>query len=85
MDLCSVLCNSLDNAIEACQRVEPDNDKNIVIDLSLSNQYIETNICNTMKEEKINSNLLETIKVDKEKHGIGMTSMKTVVKNMVVI
>ena len=80
MDICAVLCNSLDNAIEACLRIEDTSKRNIVINLMILETHISIDVINTMKEEKIKGNSLATIKDDKQKHGIGMMSMQTIVK-----
>lgn len=73
-DLCTVLANLVDNALEACEKMTKD--KTVRIEaktvkdyfvLSVSNPYIETPT-------------LKTTKKDKKNHGIGLGNIKKVIK-----
>lgn len=79
VDLSALLNNLLDNALEAA---EQSSDKNIdIIAFEKNKQYdglIVRNSCDN-KPKSINGNLITT-KSDKELHGIGISSIKKVLK-----
>lgn len=74
IDLCIMLSNSIDNAIEACERIEDISSRKIKIKCNYQAGYFFYEITNPMKEEKISGvkNKLRTIKKDKENHGFGV-------------
>ena len=70
---CSVIFgNALDNAIEACDRLE--NQKYIKVFLSYHENSLICKIINSAIPE--NNRQLKTTKTDKENHGIGIMSIK---------
>lgn len=81
LDLCIVLGNLIDNAIEACEKI---NDKEIqkVIQVSariyLNQIYIKVINSKNNKVEKRNNKFL-TSKKDKKNHGIGLENVKEAV------
>lgn len=78
VDLCIILSNSIDNAIEACERIEDISKRIISIKCSYRAGYFFYEIINPMKEEiisNIKSKLL-TIKKDKKNHGFGVGNIK---------
>lgn len=78
-DLCSLLGNLLDNAIEACEKVK--GNKYIKLSMYVKNNcyYIECN--NTFAEAPVIArNTLISTKKSKALHGIGFKNMKSIVK-----
>lgn len=82
IDLCIILSNSIDNAIEACERIEEVDKKKISIKCSYRSGYFFYEITNPMKEETISGikSRLLTIKKDKKNHGFGVGNIKQSVK-----
>ena len=80
MDLCAILCNSLDNAIEACRQLEDKEKRKIKVILKMHKGYILIEVVNSMKEVLTTNKRLITTKRDKSRHGIGMLSMQTIVE-----
>ena len=74
VDMCVLLGNILDNAIEACDRCKKD--KQIDVSLMYKEGMFICKVENTAPNE--NNPLLKTTKQDKELHGIGLTSVKSV-------
>lgn len=70
-DLCTVVGNLLDNAIESCRSC--DFDKYINLKILHDKEYILINVKNSTSSKKLNynGNALKTSKKDKENHGIG--------------
>lgn len=70
-DMCTIIGNLLDNAIEACRKLKTN--KNVGLKISQSKGYIIINIKNTTRDTKINYNgyTLKTSKKDKSNHGLG--------------
>lgn len=81
-DLCIVLGNTLDNAIEASERLPDEQIKTIKIVCKKSGGYLFLKVTNSVMENiKISSNFLPTTKEDKKSHGFGLYSLnKTVDK-----
>ena len=81
-DLCIIMANAIDNAIEACAKDESEEIKSIKIDANFKQGYFFLKISNPMFEEvKINGKKLITSKSDKERHGFGVANiMRTVEK-----
>lgn len=72
VDICSIFSNILDNAVEACQKVEPGN-RFITIKGKIAKNYFvikaeNSKVGEIKKDEKGN---LETSKEDKTRHGLG--------------
>lgn len=80
MDLCALLCNSLDNAIEACRQIEDKEERKASLFLKMYKDYLLIDVTNSVKEEVDKNKKLVTTKSDKKRHGIGMLSMRTVVE-----
>lgn len=81
LDLCIVLGNLIDNAIEACEKIK-DKEVQKVIQVSariyLNQIYIKVINLKSNKVEKINGKFL-TSKKDKKNHGIGLENVKEAV------
>lgn len=72
-DLCNILGNALDNAIEGCINARH-TDKQIGLEIYTNKEYLIINIKNTCRSDLISENL-ET-KKNKKWHGIGIKSIK---------
>jgi hypothetical protein len=80
VDLCALMSNGLDNAIEANLKVKNKNFRKIHIHIKPYKDYLLIDIVNSVEEEIKNIENLQTTKKDKSKHGFGMLSMKKIVE-----
>jgi hypothetical protein len=79
VDVCVILGNALDNAIEACSRVG-DESKIIEINSNMENRILYIYIKNPVAGDvKISENHIETTKENKKQHGIGLGSIRRAV------
>ena len=84
LDVCTVFSNLIDNAVEACQKIE--NIQNRYIEISFRQagyQRIITikNTVNYISDAiKINANIKYTTKLDRENHGYGLQNIKNVIE-----
>lgn len=77
-DLCTILSNSLDNAIRACKELAP---CRISMVSELTANGVSIRISNPVTEDvEIKNNSVKTTKSDKENHGIGILNIKRAVK-----
>jgi len=75
MDICTLLGNALDNAIEACVRSK-ENDQFIKLELEISTLQFVCRIKNTLgTAPKLDGKYYRTLKPDYKFHGIGLRSM----------
>ena len=76
-DLCIIIANAIDNAIEACSKDVSENTKVIKIDSDLKQGYFFFRASNPMFEEvKLKGkNKVATSKADKEHHGFGVANI----------
>ena len=72
VDLCVIFGNALDNAIEACDRLETA-DKRIVLDLRQEDNTLFCQLANTALPSDTSS--LATSKPDKDNHGFGFANL----------
>lgn len=77
--MCRILGNALDNAIEACDRIES-GEKCICLAMNQLENKLVIEINNTSPDVDINN--LTTSKANKMIHGIGLKSIKQAVKSM---
>lgn len=80
VELSIVLGNLLDNAMEAC--VESKNEKTISLFVQQVESHFIIKIENSVDTNQVNRRTifsLKTTKLDKEKHGIGLSSVKNIV------
>lgn len=77
MDLCALLSNSLDNAIEAAKQVTEIEERKIEIVFSNKSKSMLIKVRNSVKENIETKEQLITTKKDRRRHGIGMMSMET--------
>ena len=76
-DLCTIFGNALDNAIEACEKVEPKEDRAIRVKSELiAGQFFITVTNSYAGTVEMNGGLPQTTKKDKAMHGIGIRSIK---------
>lgn len=76
-DLCIILSNALDNAIEACARLTSNGDKIITVKCDIMQNVQLMRITNP---NDINNSTTETSKEDKENHGFGLYNIRRTVE-----
>lgn len=81
VDLCTILTNLFDNAIEACQKCPKETERNIEVNIRRIHQFIIIRVSNTIsvKPNMQNGSLL-TSKSDCLHHGWGLRSVKSAVE-----
>lgn len=81
VDLCTILTNLLDNAVEACVKLPETSIKKLVVTIRRINQFIIIQIANSCMEEPIiNRGIFITSKTEKRHHGWGMKNVKLAVE-----
>ncbi len=77
LDLCIVISNLIDNAIEACRDLS---DPSIEVQLRQVKDYVSLVVRNSASQDVLTSNpQLHTGKLDKELHGIGLQVIREIV------
>ncbi|MDR1156876.1 MAG: GHKL domain-containing protein [Oscillospiraceae bacterium] len=77
LDLCVILGNGLDNAMEACEKLSDEQERYIRLAVRLQTKYISIAIENpTDKLEKYNKSM-RTTKSDHFYHGLGLESIRS--------
>lgn len=74
-DICTILVNAMDNAVEACERVLSDN-KWITVSIGTYQEYLHLVISNS-STENVN---LRTKKADRRNHGLGLENLQECVE-----
>lgn len=78
-DICTILSNALDNAVEACGKID-DGEKIIAADCVYAHNVQIIRVTNTVAENvNIVNGTVETSKPDKSSHGIGLYNIRKVV------
>lgn len=72
-DICIIFGNSLDNAIEACERIKNDK-KHIKLSVIFEEDAILCKVSNSISKGK--KLTMKTTKADKENHGFGLDNIK---------
>lgn len=81
LDICVILSNLLDNAIEASSKVEDQEERYIEVMLRTVNNIIMLRIHNSLKElPTIKNKIFVTTKKTKDTHGWGLRSVETAVR-----
>ena len=81
VDLCTILTNLLDNAMEACGKLPEASAKILSVTIRRINQFIIIQIANSCIEEPIISKgNFKTSKTDKRHHGWGMKNVRLAVE-----
>ena len=78
VDLCALMSNGIDNAIEASLKIKEKSLRKINIQIKPYKDYLLIQIVNAVAEEVKDIENLQTTKKDKSKHGFGMLSMKKI-------
>lgn len=78
VDLSRVLYNAIDNAIEACEKTE---DKYILVSVAADEKTVKIVIENTSPYVEIKNNKIKTTKSDSVRHGYGIESIKSALRN----
>ncbi len=78
MDLCVILANALDNAIEACKKMEEEFKRKISLILKTEGVYLSIYLENSINKKVpvMDGGLIKTTKADSHNHGIGLQSIK---------
>lgn len=76
IEIAVIVGNILDNAIEACQKVNNNIEREIWGSITVDKQNIIINIKNTA----VDSNNLKTSKIDRKSHGYGLKSISHIAK-----
>lgn len=80
IDMCALLANLLDNALEACEKLQGEK-RWIYLKIKKQNEMLFIWIDYSMKKGKIEKNrFFETSKKNKELHGLGMKSIDNVIR-----
>lgn len=80
-DLCVILGNSLDNALDACQKLPNGDSKTISVDCKCCGGFLFLSITNPIAEKvTIRDNHIATTKENKTLHGFGLYSLHSIVK-----
>ena len=72
-DMCVLIGNAFDNAIEACQKIG-EGKKSITLEMSSVNQALFLSISNSLAD--VAANDLQSSKEDMKNHGFGLTSIR---------
>ena len=79
-DMCALLANLLDNAIEACEKIEKE-ERRIYLRIKKKNEMLLIWIENSKEDRKLaKRDFFRTCKENKELHGLGMKSIDNVIK-----
>ncbi len=83
LELCIILSNTLDNALEACQRITGENLKHVIKASSYVRRFcLFLEITNPVHEDLRNNNgFFQSTKKEKELHGIGLSNVRKAVEN----
>ena len=80
-DLCSLLVNMLDNAIEACDKLPDGKEKKIDISIRLKNDFMYFGVLNSSAGVPVmTGEEFVTSKEDKAKHGYGIAIMRNITR-----
>ncbi|WP_208559516.1 ATP-binding protein [Marinilactibacillus kalidii] len=81
MDICSLVGNALDNAIEHVEKIEDEEKRLITFKLAKKGKMGVMNVSNYCLEDIfLDGTLPETSKVDKDNHGFGLKSIQYIVE-----
>lgn len=80
-DICVILGNTLDNAIEACEKLQTQNESIISVICNCNSGFMFLSISNPFSGKiSIQNNYISTTKENKTLHGFGLYSLHSVVK-----
>ncbi len=78
LDLCIIIGNSLNNAIEACSKIPSYKNKYINLSVFNNNDLLEITVCNSIQSKSTIN--FKTTKSNKMYHGFGIKNIKAVLK-----
>lgn len=78
MDLCIILSNALDNALEACQKIDDIQSRTVSLKIREESDFLLLSVQNPVTEppKKLGNSFLSD-KKDRENHGIGLRSIRS--------
>jgi len=79
MELCVILGNALENAIEACNRINNDAERRIILTIHHQHSKLVIHIKNSSNPVDIEDELCESSKDDTLSHGFGLLNMRRMV------
>jgi len=80
-DICLILGNALDNAVESCVQLPREDIKIISIRANMHDGYLFLKLSNpTLQQAQIKNNRIATTKADAGKHGMGLLSIQRAAK-----
>ena len=80
-ELCVIFGNTIDNAIEACEKIDTKIEKIIKVACECKSGFMFLDITNPVNEPVvIKNNTLSTTKTDKTLHGFGLYSLEQIVR-----
>lgn len=80
VDICTIFANALDNAIEACLKIDGEIQKRIDVKATYINGFSILKFTNSKSNEiKFTDGRIKTTKNDSKIHGIGLASIKYIV------
>lgn len=80
-DMCVILANLLDNALEACGKLPEGRERKIDVRIHPRNDFLILRIANTVAENPLQHNCqLKTTKKNSQLHGFGLQSVQSSVK-----
>lgn len=80
MDICTILSNALDNAVEACIKIEKKKDRYIDVKINDGLSEMIISVKNPSSEEpKRRAGMYVSAKKDSQNHGLGLKSIKRTV------
>ncbi|MCL2438305.1 MAG: GHKL domain-containing protein [Coriobacteriia bacterium] len=81
VDLTAIVANLLENALEACEKVEDPDGRYVFVDIKSQGAFLNIRIENSANDELIKQNKkMQTTKKNKELHGIGLKSVRSSVE-----
>lgn len=82
IDICTLFNNVIDNAIEACQKIDNKEGRYIDLNCGIVNGYLTIKAINACAEKvDVNQNMIPSSKEDKKNHGMGIKRIKQVVND----
>lgn len=82
ISLCTIFANTLDNAIEACQKIKAVDQRKLSLKARYHRSCFSYEITNTTAAALLNRNgQLFTTKADKKNHGFGLANVREIVEN----
>ena len=81
ISLCTIFANTLDNAIEACQKIDNPQERKLSLKARYHRGCFSYKITNTTAALLNRNGQLFTTKADKKNHGFGLANVREIVEN----